>query len=173
MIRAVLIVLFLWLVMAILMLMPGPVYSHDKWANGDPIPPWVSASCCGPADAHQLCPVKGPTSPLPDNCHERNGKPLLRTWAGMDGFYIEGYPSEGAAIGFDAQGVLPSQDGYVWAFFRKKYVNDLNSGHDSCYMYAENEEQRSKCPPSHTADIDYEKLDSWTKVYCYFVPMGN
>jgi hypothetical protein len=30
--------------------------AHDYWADGKPIPNWVKASCCGPADAHHLRP---------------------------------------------------------------------------------------------------------------------
>jgi hypothetical protein len=42
-------------VIACLLLAPS-AQAHDQWANGDPIPAWVKAECCGPADAHQLSP---------------------------------------------------------------------------------------------------------------------
>ena len=34
----------------------APASAHDYWADGKPIPNWVKASCCGPADAHHLRP---------------------------------------------------------------------------------------------------------------------
>jgi hypothetical protein len=32
----------------------APAVAHDQWADGSPIPAWVSKSCCGVADAHRL-----------------------------------------------------------------------------------------------------------------------
>ena len=28
--------------------------AHDVWSDGDPVPAWVKAQCCGPSDAHHL-----------------------------------------------------------------------------------------------------------------------
>jgi hypothetical protein len=32
----------------------APAVAHDQWADGSPIPAWVSKYCCGVADAHRL-----------------------------------------------------------------------------------------------------------------------
>ena len=69
-----------------------PAQAHQTWANGVPIPEWVSKSCCGPADAHRL---------KPDQVRRVD-----------NGYVIEGYPN----VIYDAQ-VLPSEDGEYWAFY--------------------------------------------------------
>ena len=67
-------------------------HAHSTWANGVPIPEWVTKACCGPADAHHL---------LPAQVHRVAG-----------GYRIDGYPK----VIYDVQ-VLPSEDGEFWAFY--------------------------------------------------------
>ena len=76
-----------------LILCVTPVYAHDQWADGSPIPAWVKSSCCGPSDAHHL---------TNDQVHEVEG-----------GYKVDGYPD---VIPYAR--VLPSQDGDAWIFYR-------------------------------------------------------
>lgn len=71
----------------------SPVLAHDRWANGDPVPPWVKRACCGPEDAHQL---------TLDDVH-----------ATPKGWIVAGYHQ---AIPMGSE--LPSQDGHYWIFYR-------------------------------------------------------
>ena len=77
----------------------SPAQAHERWANGDPIPAWVKAECCGPADAHHL------TS---DQVHEVDG-----------GFQVDGYDDKGVPRTIPAGKLLPSQDGDWWVFYRR------------------------------------------------------
>ena len=70
----------------------GAAQAHATWADGMPIPEWVTKSCCGPSDAHHL---------RLDQVHRV-----------PDGYLIDGYPYKI----YDAQ-VLPSEDGEFWAFY--------------------------------------------------------
>ena len=72
-----------------------PACAHDQWTNGAPIPAWVKASCCGPADAHHL------TS---DQVHR---------YAGY--YRVDGYHRP-----IPIALALPSQDGDYWIFYRDK-----------------------------------------------------
>jgi hypothetical protein len=72
-----------------------PASAHDQWTNGAPIPDWVKASCCGPADAHHL------TS---DQVH-RYG----------DYYRVDGYRRP-----IPIALALPSLDGDYWIFYRDK-----------------------------------------------------
>lgn len=73
----------------------SPALAHDEWANGGPVPAWVKASCCGPADAHHL---------RPDQVHRVS-----------DEYYeVDGYKRK-----IPAQQALPSQDGEYWIFYRE------------------------------------------------------
>ena len=68
--------------------------AHDYWSDAKPVPDWVKASCCGPADAHHL---------RPDQVHRVS-----------EGYYsVDGY---GRPIPIDK--ALPSQDGDYWIFYR-------------------------------------------------------
>lgn len=67
--------------------------AHDQWADGKPIPDWVKASCCGPADAHHLTPEQV----------TRDG----------DYYHVAGYSRL-----IPAGQALPSQDGDYWIFYR-------------------------------------------------------
>ena len=67
-------------------------HAHSTWANGVPIPEWVTKACCGPGDAHHLQPAQ---------VHRVDG-----------GYRIDGYPK----VIYDVQ-VLPSEDGEFWAFY--------------------------------------------------------
>jgi hypothetical protein len=67
--------------------------SHDQWSDGNPVPPWVKASCCGPEDVHHLTKDQVHTTP--------------------DGYRIDGYPD---VIPYARE--LPSEDGEFWAFYK-------------------------------------------------------
>src|SRR3954447_21845710 len=69
-----------------------PTRAHDMWADGSPIPAWVSNKCCGAADAHRL-----------------TFKQIHRI---EDGWRVDGY-----AHIVPNDSVLPSEDGYVWLFY--------------------------------------------------------
>ena len=70
----------------------SPMRAHDQWADGSPIPAWVSQHCCGVADAHRL-KVR--------QIHQVEG-----------GWRVDGY----SRIIPDAV-VFPSQDENVWLFY--------------------------------------------------------
>ena len=70
----------------------GTAHAHSTWANGVPIPEWVTKACCGPGDAHHLKPAQ---------VHRIAG-----------GYRIDSYPK----VIYDVQ-VLPSEDGEFWAFY--------------------------------------------------------
>ena len=78
---------------AALVALGAPANAHTQWANGEPVPSWVRAICCGPNDVHHL---------RPDQVSLRG-----------DGYHIEGYPD--AIPESNAQ---PSPDGEYWAFYR-------------------------------------------------------
>jgi hypothetical protein len=71
----------------------APAVAHDQWADGSPIPAWVSSHCCGVADAHRL-----------------TVKQIYR----VEG----GWRADGYAHIIPDDRVLPSEDGDVWLFFR-------------------------------------------------------
>jgi len=72
----------------------GGAEAHDYWSDGKPVPDWVKASCCGPADAHHL---------RPDQVHRIS-----------DDFYaVDGYVRR-----IPVGQALPSQDGDYWIFYR-------------------------------------------------------
>ncbi len=77
---------------AALLMETAPARAHDTWADGSPVPAWVTRACCGPSDVHHL---------TPDQVHRV-----------PDGYRIEGYPK----IIYDFQ-TSPSQDGDYWAFY--------------------------------------------------------
>ena len=68
-------------------------HAHDRWANGEPVPAWVKAACCGPDDVHHL---------TPDQVHEMS-----------DGWHVDGYPGV-IPIGTEQ----PSPDGEYWIFYQ-------------------------------------------------------
>src|SRR5271170_2070875 len=72
----------------------GGAEAHDYWSDGKPVPDWVKASCCGPADAHHL---------RPDQVHR-----ISDDYYSVDG-YVRRIPVGQA---------LPSQDGDYWIFYR-------------------------------------------------------
>jgi hypothetical protein len=73
-------------------LLVSPASAHDFWSNGDPVPPWVKAQCCGPRDVH----------------HIRPGSVHIE----QDGYHIDGIKTV-IPIGR----ALPSMDGDYWAFW--------------------------------------------------------
>jgi hypothetical protein len=78
--------------LALLLVLPSVAEAHLTWANGLPVPDWVTRACCGAGDAHHL-----------------RADQIRRV---PDGYRIEGY--EGLI--YDAQ-TLPSEDGEYWAFY--------------------------------------------------------
>ena len=85
----------------------GSANAHDYWSDGKPVPDWVKASCCGPADAHHL---------RPDQVHR-----ISDDFYSVDG-YIRRIPVGQA---------LPSQDGDYWIFYR----DDGASGQSGVYCF--------------------------------------
>jgi len=67
--------------------------AHERWADGTPVPAWIKAACCGVADAHRL---------------------TVGQIKHVDGgWLIEGY---NYLVPDDR--VAPSQDEFVWIFYR-------------------------------------------------------
>src|SRR4051794_30267801 len=77
---------------ALISITSSPMRAHDLWADGSPIPAWVSNRCCGIADAHRLTLKQ---------IHRVEG-----------GWRVEGY-----AHTIPDDSVLPSEDGHVWLFY--------------------------------------------------------
>ncbi len=99
----------LFTLFAIVWLIPKLAPAHDYWSNGKKVPDWVKGSCCGPADVHRLTLANIHTAP----------------WNG-DYVIIDGYKEP-----FRKATALPSEDGYVWIF----YKDDVNtpSGQSAVY----------------------------------------
>jgi hypothetical protein len=70
-----------------------PIAAHEQWSNGDPVPTWVKASCCGPEDVHHLT--------------------ASQVHAMADGWHVDGYRQ---VIAYGRE--FPSQDGDYWIFYR-------------------------------------------------------
>lgn len=130
---------------AIVVLGAHRAHAHDEWANGKPIPAWVKASCCGPADAHHLTPnmVHGPMS-------AGEAYALRPAWGAHPGDSHLYYVVDGYGLPVRYSEALPSQDGDYWIFYR-----DEPSG--------ENCSPEGGCSGTHPA--------SQSGVYCFFVPM--
>lgn len=93
----------------------APASAHDYWADGKPIPNWVKASCCGPADAHHL---------RPDQVHRVSD----------DYYEVDGYHGNGGKI--PVSQALPSQDGDYWIFYRDDAANLSGSrGQSGIYCF--------------------------------------
>ncbi len=71
---------------------PAFAWAHDFWSNGEPVPAWVKAECCGPRDVHHL---------RPSAVH-----------IAVDGYHVDGLRS---VIPFSR--TLPSPDGQYWGFW--------------------------------------------------------
>jgi hypothetical protein len=69
-----------------------PSFAHDFWANGEPVPAWVKAQCCGPSDVHHLRASAVHIMP--------------------DGYHIDGLKTV-----VPTRQALPSQDGDYWGFW--------------------------------------------------------
>jgi hypothetical protein len=82
-------------------LLPGVVGAHERWANNEPVPPWVKAICCGPEDVHHL---------RPDQVHVR-----------PEGWQVDGYPD---TIPIDQ--AMPSPDGDYWIFYKHFPAGDVS-----------------------------------------------
>lgn len=70
----------------------APAAAHDAWANGEPVPAWVKAYCCGPQDVHHL---------------DARAVHIM-----ADGYHIDGLDTV-----VPAERALPSPDGTYWAFW--------------------------------------------------------
>jgi len=81
--------------------------AHDYWSDGKPVPAWVKASCCGPADAHHL---------RPDQVHR----------VSADYYTVDGYVRR-----IPVNQALPSQDGDYWIFYR----DDGDGGQSGVYCF--------------------------------------
>jgi hypothetical protein len=79
----------------------APAAAHDRWANGEPVPAWVKAACCGPDDVHHL---------RPDQVHQVGSE-----------YRVDGYPDP-IPIG-KAQ---PSPDGDYWIFYKHFPAGDYS-----------------------------------------------
>jgi hypothetical protein len=76
------------------MLFGTPSPAHDSWGNGEPVPPWVKAACCGPEDVHHI---------PPGAVHR-----------GPDGYHVDGLST---VVPYSR--ALPSPDGTFWGFWRE------------------------------------------------------
>lgn len=70
----------------------APAFAHDYWANGETVPGWVKAECCGPNDVHHLR-------------------------AGAVHIMADGYHIDGLKTVVPIARALPSPDGSYWAFW--------------------------------------------------------
>jgi len=82
--------------LAVLLLLTGCgcAEAHDEWANGNLVPAWVKAACCGPNEVHHL---------RPEQVHRISD----------DYYMVDGYGQR-----IPARQALPSQDGEYWIFYR-------------------------------------------------------
>jgi hypothetical protein len=85
-------------------MLASPTFAHDIWSDGKPVPAWIKASCCGPADAHHL---------RPDQVHRVSD----------DYYEVDGYTRK-----IPVQQALPSQDGDYWIFYRDDTGGTAQSG---------------------------------------------
>jgi hypothetical protein len=69
-----------------------PALAHDQWANGEPVPAWVKAECCGPRDVHHI--------------------PAGAIHIMQDGYHIDGLTTV-----IPISRALPSPDGSYWGFW--------------------------------------------------------
>ena len=94
--------LLLAIVVALLMIaLAGRARAHDRWANNEPVPPWVKSVCCGPEDVHHLRPEQVQISP--------------------DGYRVDGYPDP-----IPVEQALPSPDGDYWIFYKRFPAGDVS-----------------------------------------------
>lgn len=77
----------------------SPALAHDFWSDGEPVPEYVKADCCGKADAHHL---------QASAVHIKS-----------DGYHIDGLPSV-----IPMSKALPSPDGQYWIFFSNAGLPD-------------------------------------------------
>ena len=75
-------------------LLASPAVAHDFWANGEPVPPWVKASCCGPNDVHKI--------------------PASAISIQADGYHISGLTTV-----VPMAKALPSPDGFYYGFWNE------------------------------------------------------
>lgn len=80
------------MLIAFTFLWPGLCWGHDFWSNGERVPDWVKAACCGPADAH----------------HIKKSAVHIKS----DGYHIDGITTV-----VPIEQALPSMDGGVWGFW--------------------------------------------------------
>jgi hypothetical protein len=119
----------------------SPAAAHNEWANGQPVPAWIKAACCGPADAHHL---------RPDQVHDEGD------FYTVDGYF--GGPNNGKIYKTVNMGnrrsepnpsIISSQDGDYWIFYRdgRRQCDHAVNGALICTAAAQ------------------------SNIYCFFVPM--
>lgn len=94
---------------AALLFVAPAAHAHDRWADGEPVPAWVRAVCCGPTDVHHL----------------RADQVELRS----DGWHIEGYPDV-----VPESKAEPSPDGDYWVFY-KQFPVSSGGGFSNIYCF--------------------------------------
>jgi hypothetical protein len=87
-----------------------PVFAHDTWASGEPVPAWVKRACCGPDDVHHL----------------RKEQVRLE----VDGWHVDGYPDV-----IPAGTEQPSPDGEYWIFYRTNTRADGSTYQTRVYCF--------------------------------------
>lgn len=81
-----------FIVSPLMSLTASPIKAHDMWADGSPIPAWVSSYCCGIADAHRLT--------------------VGQIYHVEGGWFAKGYSHM-----VPDERVFPSMDEHVWLFY--------------------------------------------------------
>ena len=76
------------------LLLATPASAHDKWENGEPVPPWVKKLCCGPEDVHHI--------------------PAASVHIMADGYHIDGIDTI-----IPMERAQPSPDGTFWGFWKE------------------------------------------------------
>jgi hypothetical protein len=55
-------------------------HAHDRWDNGEPVPPWVKTVCCGPNEVHHLRPEQVRRNAIGDYVVDIYPFPSRRVW---------------------------------------------------------------------------------------------
>jgi hypothetical protein len=126
-------------------LLVPPATAHNQWVDGKPVPDWIKAACCGPADAHHLTPA------MVHHVDAHEAARMRPKWGPHDndknGYYV--VDGVDAPIYDQNRNILPSQDGEYWIFYRDEECGYRSEEHD--YLCS-NEPQAN--------------------VFCFFIPMG-
>jgi hypothetical protein len=119
-----------------------PAAAHNEWANGQPVPAWIKAACCGPADAHHL---------RPDQVHDEGDFYVVDGYVGgPDNGKIYKTVNMGGGRSAPNPSIIPSQDGDYWIFYRdgRRQCDRDIGGASICTVAAQ------------------------SNIYCFFVPMN-